>query len=336
MPPGVSDSSGVGNANPSISGASGLENAYIVDGVNISNAGFGGVGNYSIAFGSLGTGVTTDFIQETQVKTAGFEAEYGMATGGVVSVVTKSGSNAFHGSLYGYWRPDALEAERDTVQSPNGTVNDVGSENKDFGITMGGPVIRDRLFFFGAFNPQYQNRIMVAPEGYPLESLGETDRKRRILSYAGKLTWQATPDHRLDFTAFGDPSKGEMGPQGIPALKADDTGQWSELDYGGHNLALRYDGIMTTSWLVEASASRASTYFEEIPSVNETPAATTRSATASSTRTSSSRVGSTGPVRTSSCPTESRPSPAPASAGIPTTTGARSTVPSEATTATNP
>jgi hypothetical protein len=63
--PGVSDSSGVGNANPSIGGASGLENNYVVDGVNITNTGYGGVGSYSIVFGSLGAGVTTDFIKET-------------------------------------------------------------------------------------------------------------------------------------------------------------------------------------------------------------------------------------------------------------------------------
>ncbi len=78
--PGVSDSSGVGKANPSISGASGLDNSYIVDGVNIGNTGYGAVGSYSIVFGSLGNGVTTDFIKETQVKTGGFEAEYGLAT----------------------------------------------------------------------------------------------------------------------------------------------------------------------------------------------------------------------------------------------------------------
>ena len=60
------------------------------------------VGSYSIAFGSLGTGVTTDFIKETQVKTGGFEAEYGQATGGVVNVVTQSGTNEFHGALFGY------------------------------------------------------------------------------------------------------------------------------------------------------------------------------------------------------------------------------------------
>ena len=84
-------------ANPSMSGGSGLDNNYVVDGVNITNTGYGAVGSYSIVFGSLGTGVTIDFIQETQVKTGGFEAEYGQSTGGVVNVVTKSGTNNLHG-----------------------------------------------------------------------------------------------------------------------------------------------------------------------------------------------------------------------------------------------
>jgi hypothetical protein len=268
--PGVSDSSGVGNANPSIGGASGLENNYVVDGVNISNQGFGGVGVYSIIFGSLGTGVTTDFIKETQVKTGGFEAEYGQATGGVVNVVTKSGSNDFHGSLFGYFQPKGLEADRRTVQTPNGTVNDVGAQNVDFGITLGGPIVKDRLFFFGAFNPQYQTLTRIAPEGFPLRSLGDVDRKRRILSYAGKLTWQASPNHRFDFTGFGDPSHGDVGPQRTIALKAEVQSKFSELDfYGGHNQALRYDGIMSSNWLIEASASHAYTNFRELPSVNE-------------------------------------------------------------------
>ena len=88
MVPGVSNS-GVGQSNPSVSGASGLENNYVVDGVNITNTGYGAVGSYSIVFGSLGSGVTTDFIKETQVKTAGFEAEYTGTMGGVVNVVSK-------------------------------------------------------------------------------------------------------------------------------------------------------------------------------------------------------------------------------------------------------
>ncbi len=276
--PGVSDSSGVGNANPSIGGASGLENNYVVDGVNISNQGFGGVGVYSIVFGSLGTGVTTDFIKETQVKTAGFEAEFGQATGGVVNVVTKSGTNNFHGSMFGYFQPSGLEATRNTLSTPNGTVNDRGATNYDFGVTLGAPIIKDKLFFFGAFNPQYQTLTRTAPDNlnvdgtanFPLSSLGEVDRKRRILAYAGKLSWQAGPNHRFDFTAFGDPSHGDLGPQRTGALKAQVASKFSTLDsYGGHNQALRYDGIINPNWLVEASASRAYTNFVELPSVDE-------------------------------------------------------------------
>jgi hypothetical protein len=274
--PGVSDSSGVGDANPSISGASGLDNNYIVDGTNISNQGYGGVGVYSITFGSLGTGVTTDFIRETQVKTAGFEAEYGQSTGGVVNVVTKSGTNAFHGNFFGYFQPSGLEAGRETVQTPNGTVNDIGQDNIDFGVSLGGPLAKDKLFFFGAFNPQYGTLTRIAPDGFPLSALGEVDRKRRTLSYAAKLTWQASANHRFDLTAFGDPSHGDLGPQRNSALKgAADQGRFSELEYGGHNQALRYDGILSPNWLIEASVARAYTNITEIPGLDE-PSVTDR------------------------------------------------------------
>ena len=272
MVPGVSDSSGVGNANPSIGGASGLENNYVVDGVNITNAGFGGVGTYSIVFGSLGMGVTTDFIKETQVKTAGFEAEYGQTSGGVVNVVTKSGTNSFHGSAFGYFGPNALEADWKQLQSTNGIVNTRAVENIDFGASVGGPVIKDKLFFFGTFNPQFQSRTFIAPDdlaSYPLLSLGEVDRKRKVYAYAGKVTWQASSNHRFDFSAFGDPSVGDNGIQRFTALEAQDTTRFSELKYGGHNQSLRYDGVLTTKWLVEVSASRASNTFEEIPSTDE-------------------------------------------------------------------
>jgi hypothetical protein len=129
--PGVSDSSGLGKANPSIGGASGLENNYVVDGVNITDSGFGAIGAYNSTYGSLGSGVTTDFIKETQVKTGGFEAEYGQATGGVVNVVTKSGENAFHGSVFGYMRPYGLEVGLEDAPGQNGIVNTVGRQDSD-------------------------------------------------------------------------------------------------------------------------------------------------------------------------------------------------------------
>jgi hypothetical protein len=267
--PGVSDSSGVGKANPSVSGASGLDNNYIVDGVNITNTGFGGVGTYSIVFGSLGTGVTQDFIKETQVKTGGFEAEYGQATGGVVNVVTQSGTNAFHGGIFGYFKPSSLESSYNQLESPNGTVNVTGQDNYDFGATLGGPLMKDKLFFFGAFNPQYQSRTMRAPSNFPLASLGEVDRKRHTYSYAGKLTYQLNPSNKFEFSAFGDPSKGDMGPQRTSSLLGTDTSSYSELTkYGGHNQSIRYDGIITTSWLIEASVAHSTNTLSELPAVD--------------------------------------------------------------------
>ncbi len=89
--PGAVDGGGTGKANPSIGGATGLENNYIADGVGINDSGFGGIGVWSYNYGSLGSGINLTFIQEVQVKTGAFEPKYGKADGGVIQIVTKSG-----------------------------------------------------------------------------------------------------------------------------------------------------------------------------------------------------------------------------------------------------
>jgi len=289
--PGVSDSSGLGRANPSIGGASGLENNYVVDGVNITDTGFGGIGAYNSTFGSLGSGVTTDFVKETQVKTGGFEAEYGEASGGVVNVLTKSGENAFHGSVFGYMRPYGLEADWKSFQAANGIVNTVGRQDSDIGVSLGGPLMKDKLFFFGTFNPQFQNRQFVAPQPstqadgsvltFPFAALGPVTQKRKVYSYAGKLTLQATSNHRFDLSLFGDPSKGEAGLQRFSTLRrisypgATGTtgieGGYSSIDYGSNNQTLRYDGIMSRNWLIEGSIGHSTNKFDELPTVADQP-----------------------------------------------------------------
>lgn len=267
--PGVSESSGAGKSNPSVGGASGLENNFIIDGVNASNAGFGAIGSYSRVYGSLGTGVTSDFIQETQIKTGGFDAEYGQASGGVINVVTRSGGNDFHGAVFGYMQPKALEASYEQLDSPNGTVNFVGRQVADLGASLGGPIMKDKLFFFGTFNPAWETLTRTAPTGFPLESLGEVDRVRKTYAYAGKLSWQATSNHRFAVTAFGDPSSADNGPQQVASLAADAPTRFSALDYGGHSQSVRYDGIITPNWLLEASAGRITNKFIESPEIDE-------------------------------------------------------------------
>jgi hypothetical protein len=269
LAPGVSSSGAAGTANPSVSGSTGLDNLYVVDGVNITNTGYGAVGSYSIVFGSLGTGTPFDFVQEVQVKTGGYEAEFGQSMGGVVNVITKSGTNDLRGSLFGYFQPAALEGAYKIYESPNGTVNTVGRGRTDAGIEGGFPILRNKLFFFGAINPAWETRTFQAPEGFPLRSLGEVDQERMLTSYSAKATYQATSAHRFDTSFFGDPAKGDLGPQRTSALTVDDTSSFSEIEYGGHNQTVRYDGILSPTWLVEGSIARAYNNIAETPSVNE-------------------------------------------------------------------
>ena len=276
--PGVTSSGSAGNSNPSMGGGSGLDNAYVVDGVNITNAGYGALGSYSIVFGSLGNGTPYDFMKEVQVKTGGYEAEFGQAIGGVVNVVTKSGTNALQGSVFGYARPHGTEGDWEQFQSTNGTVQTLGSDLSDVGATIGGPVIRDHLFFFGAIDPSWETRTFEAPDNvdesgnrlFPLFDQGGIDRKRRITSYSAKGTWQVNTNHHIDASFFGDPAVGDNGPQRTSALLAQDTSQYSRLDkYGGNNQTVKYDGVFSPKFLLEASYSHARNQIVEVPSVND-------------------------------------------------------------------
>ena len=80
LSPGATDSINGGRDNPSVAGGSALDNLYIADGVNITNSAFGGIGTFSRSYGALGTGINTSFIKEVQVKTGGFEPQYGQST----------------------------------------------------------------------------------------------------------------------------------------------------------------------------------------------------------------------------------------------------------------
>jgi outer membrane receptor protein involved in Fe transport len=268
--PGVSSGGGTGDANPSVSGGSGLENQYIVDGINISSSGFGALGSYSIVFGSLGNGLPFDFMKEVQVKTAGYEPEFGASTGGVTNVITKSGSNELRGTGFGYVRPEQLERDWNQITTINGTVNTTETRLWDAGAEAGAPIVRNKVFIFGAIDRVFERRTFIAPEDFPLRRLGEVARDREILNYAVKGTWQIAGGHRIDGSVFGDPANGDNGPQRASALLRQDISAFSELqEYGGHNQTVRYDGVLSPRWLLEGSIARSQNDIIEIPSVND-------------------------------------------------------------------
>jgi hypothetical protein len=226
------------------------------------------VNSYSIVFGSLGNTTPFDFIKEVQVKTGGYEAEFGQSTGGVINVVTKSGSNEVRGSLFGYARPDKVEGTWTKFQSINGSVQTLGTRNYDAGVEGGGPILKDRVFFFGAIDPSWDWRTLQALDGFPLIDVGGVDRERRSVSYSAKGTWAIASGHRIDASLFGDPSTGFNGPQRTSALLRTTTSAFSSLDYGGHNQTVRYDGVVSGNFLLEGYYARALNRIVETPSVD--------------------------------------------------------------------
>ena len=286
--PGVSSGGGTGTANPSISGGTGLENNYIADGVSITDGGFGGIGVYSREYGSLGSGINLSFVKEVQVKTGGFEAQYGKSTGGIVQIVTKSGSNKFHGSFGGFLAPQSMEATRlfsddfalggiDQRFNLQGKI--LHSSNYDADAQVGGPVpgFKNHLFFFGDFNPQWNTdhsqfaQFHAAADllgGNPSQpNLGKLDVSQRVYSYAGKLTYHASDHHQFEASIFGDPTYGDNNPNFTLVTASPTT--FDKLQFGTRNFVARYNGTFSPTWLFNASWSWGHNNLSDTPADND-------------------------------------------------------------------
>ncbi len=290
LAPGATDGLGGGKDNPSISGASALDNLYVADGVNITDSAFGGIGTFSRTYGALGTGINTSFIKEVQVKTAGFEPQYGQSEGGIINIITQSGSRDYHGAIYGYAQPKAFEATRKqpddgtTVipaaaaaqDTPGPRVNVGGKllheEAYDMGGDFGGyvPGLRDKLFFFGSFNPTVRRDIVRGAEansnnkansGLFLIRGNEFANRTRTFNYAGKVDWNINSNNTLAFSIFGDPSKTNLS--SFRTLNIDNTTADSQLDYGTRNISLRYNGVLSHGITLSASLGIGRTHFNE-------------------------------------------------------------------------
>ena len=134
-------------------------NYFMVDGVsaNLGTAGIGanlaqgGAGQLpaTSAFGGTSNLVSLDALEEFRVQTSTFAPEYGRTPGAQISVVTKSGTNAFHGTAFEYFRNDKLDAN-DWFANANRIAKPELRQN-DFGGVLGGPILKDKLFFFGSY-----------------------------------------------------------------------------------------------------------------------------------------------------------------------------------------
>lgn len=189
-----------------IDGASNSENAYLVEGQETA----------SLQDGHSAANVPMDFIQEVQVKTSGFEAEYGGALGGVVNVIQKRGSNEWHGSVFGYYRGDAFDAAPSPTLIKNPEIAAVGSARLDQpaenyqpkkdhyrtatpGFSLGGPILKDRLWAFLSAAPEYATTARTVTFGPTSGAPGDRTIHSDTNTYysMARLDYMATQKIRL-------------------------------------------------------------------------------------------------------------------------------------------
>jgi hypothetical protein len=134
-----------------ISGGKPTQNNYRLDGLSINDYANGGPGSV------LGVNLGVDAIQEFSVITGNYSAEYGRASAGIVNAISKSGTNAFHGDLYGFLRSQKLDAnDFFSNLAPNPTRPPY--KRNQFGAAAGGPIRKDRTFIFGDYEGYARRR----------------------------------------------------------------------------------------------------------------------------------------------------------------------------------
>jgi carboxypeptidase family protein len=274
LSPGAVDGGQTGSNNPSISGSSGLENSYVADGVSINDPAFGGLGVWARSYGALGSGINLSFVKEVQIKTGGFEPQYGHASGGIVQIVTKSGGTKTYGQIGGYFHPLGMQTTPANADDPKfGTSTKfgryLGNATYEGDAEIGGYVplhkLKDHLFYFGTFNPSVNHQYVAPAITSNLFSLynGELQRSKTSYDYAAKLTFRINDRHTIESSVFGDPSHTNNVPWST--LNAEDKTVNSKWDFGTRNWAVRYDGTLTSSWLVDGAFTWSWNHFSETP-----------------------------------------------------------------------
>lgn len=150
----------------SFNGISGNHNNYTVDGGNNNNAFF----SQQIGRGTIPFQFSEDVVQEFQVNTAGYEAEFGQSGGGLVNTVTKSGSNELHGDAYYYVLDSALNAN-DSINNELGLAKPP-NRRQQFGGTVGGPLKKDKLFYLANYEGQVRNEPVTINDTGALQTVG--------------------------------------------------------------------------------------------------------------------------------------------------------------------
>jgi hypothetical protein len=227
-----------------VNGSTGLENGFIVDGVNTTG----------VEYGAQGKDLNYEFIQEVEVKTGGYEAEYGKSTGGIVNVITKSGGNEFHGEGFVYYSNNSVQAANKHPEDSELYSFLSGYDRLDYGADLGGYALKDRVWFFGAFDQVKNTTKQTLTTGPNAGQPANTDSTTTLGS--AKLTWMVNQSNSIIASYFQDP-RADTGAvnDGAHPVNGPYTSFIGLQSFGGSDYALRYNGIFGSSWIVAAQGA---------------------------------------------------------------------------------
>ena len=230
--PGVVNS-GFQSNSPSIAGASGAENSYVLDGLDTKD--------YRAGF--QGASLKSDFIDQVEVQTGGFRPEFS-ALGGVFNAVTKSGSNDFKGSAWATWDAVGIHAAAKKSQY---AIEQSPDSRYDVGLEVGGPIIKDKLFYYVGVDANIDQQSTPLVNNDP--GIVGNAYKQTDLQSIGKINWYLSQDMQL--TVFVNYQRTKLTNDliyplyGTANLGSDTTTTLT-------NLNLSYDWSITPSLLLSA------------------------------------------------------------------------------------
>lgn len=229
--------------NLAIAGQRGVNTSINIDGGDNNEPFFGGA--TGAAEGKTPFTISIEAIREYQVITDGASAEFGRMGGGYVNAITKNGTNDLSGSLFYYQRPRGWVEAGPTLRQPDGstTTNPVGDfQQEQFGFSVGGPILKDKLFYFVAYDAQRRkdpihqvwggNRpVTLDPATNPndavlLAKAGDYSAKSDSDVYFLRFDWNPTVDHNIQFRINHSKFKGVTGASSMAAsenLASDDV-----------------------------------------------------------------------------------------------------------------
>ncbi len=222
----------------SISGASFTENAFYINGLNVTD----------FVSGQQPTEVPFDFYQTVEVKTGGAPAEFGRATGGYVVATTKSGSNTYHASVTGTWEPGDL---RDSSPATYNTdYRHATASRQELVFQASGPIFKDHLFFYGLYN--LRDIRSKTPASNQDNATGVTNTSP---FWGGKLDGYITGAHHFEFTYFDTTNDTHTRSYDYNRTTNTYGAQTGGTDAraGGVNYVGRYTGTLT-KWLTVSGA----------------------------------------------------------------------------------